>query len=102
MELGEGRRWAGWNVAMRSLKRKPDKIWERRVSWGEIRVMSGGIMENGQEAPLPVNKHTSVQVVKFVQHTRGFIVTCRYSMAAVNQSKRSTKSTSNQRKVQQQ
>ena len=87
---------------MRSLKRKPDKIWERRVSWGEIRVKSGGIMKNGQEAPLPVNKHASVQVEKLVQHTRGFIVTCRYSMAAVNQSERSTKSTSNQRKVQQQ
>ena len=87
---------------MRSLKREPDKIWERRMCWGEVRVMSGGIMENGKEAPLPMDKHTSVKIVKFVQDTRGFIVTCRYSLAAVNQCERSTKSTGNQRKVQQQ
>ena len=63
--------------------------------------MSKGIMKNGKEAPLPIDEHTSVKIVKFVQDTRGFIVTCRYSLAAVNQCERSTKGTGNQRKVQQ-
>ena len=51
---------------MRGLEWEPNKVWERWMSRGEASVVRQGIVKNGKESPLPIDEHSSMEVVKLM------------------------------------